>query len=70
MALLKERALIIFEEVVCNVELFKAIKAKIVTQMLPPHMYDCTCTVDNSLMFDGKEMPNGNKFRLDNTFTF
>ncbi|MGH9923178.1 MAG: hypothetical protein ACRD38_10535, partial [Nitrososphaerales archaeon] len=65
MGLLKERALIIFEEDVCNVELFKAIKAKIVTQMLPPHRYDCTFTVDNSLTFDGKEMLNGSKFKLD-----
>jgi hypothetical protein len=53
MALPKERALIIFEEDVRNVELFKAIKVKIVPQMLPPHRYDCTFTVDSSLMFDG-----------------
>jgi hypothetical protein len=65
MALLKERALIIFEGDVSDAELLRAIKAKIVTQMLPPHRYDCTFTVDNSLIFDGKEMLNGNKFRLD-----
>jgi hypothetical protein len=65
MALLKERALIIFEEDVRNAELLKVIKAKIVMQMLPPHRYDCTFTVDSSLVIDGKEMLNGSKFRLD-----
>ncbi len=61
---LKERALIIFEEDVRNAELFKTLKARIVIQMLPPHRYDCTFTFDESLIFDGKELLSGNKFRL------
>jgi hypothetical protein len=64
MPVLKERALIIFEEDVLDAELLKTIKAKIVTHMLPPYRYDCTLIIDKSLTFDGKEMLNGNKFRL------
>lgn len=60
----RERALIIFEEDVLNAELFKTLKARIVIQMLPPHRYDCTFTIDESLIFDGKELLSGNKFRL------
>jgi len=64
MPVLRERALIIFEEDVRNVELFRTLKARIVMQMLPPHRYDCTFTVNESLIFDGKELLSGNKFRL------
>jgi len=65
MPVLKERALIIFEEDVLDVELLKTLKAKIVTQMLPPHRYDCTFTINGSLTFDGKELLSGKKFRVD-----
>ncbi len=64
MPVLRERVLIIFEEDVRNMELFKTLKARIVMQMLPPHRYDCTFTIDESLIFDGKELLSGNKFRL------
>jgi len=65
MHVLRERALIIFDEDVRNAELLKTLKAKIVTQMLPPHRYDCTFTIDKSLIFDGKELLSGKKFRID-----
>jgi len=65
MSVLRERALIIFEEDVRDVELLKTLKAKIVTQMLPPHRYDCTFTINKPLIFDGRELLSGNKFRLD-----
>lgn len=65
MPVLRERALIIFEEDVRDVELLKNLKAKIVTQMLPPHRYDCSFIINESLTFDGKELLSGNKFRLD-----
>jgi len=65
MPVLKERALIIFQEDVQDAELFKTLKAKIVIQMLPPHRYDCIFTINESLIFDGKELLSGNRFRLD-----
>jgi len=65
MPVLKERTLIIFQEDVQDAELFKTLKAKIVIQMLPPHRYDCIFTINESLIFDGKELLSGNRFRLD-----
>lgn len=61
---LRERALVIFEEDVRNVELLKTLKAKMVIQMLPPHRYDGSLTFDESLIFEGKELLHGEKFRL------
>ncbi len=65
MPVLRERALIIFEADVRDAELLKTLKAKMVMQMLPPHRYDCSFIIDESLKFDGKELLSGNKFRLD-----
>ncbi len=65
MPLLRERALIIFEEDVRDGEVLRKLKARIVTQMLPPHRYDCTLTVEGSLVFDGRDLLDGNRFRLD-----
>ncbi|MEM2760360.1 MAG: hypothetical protein QXU32_05910 [Nitrososphaerales archaeon] len=65
MVILKERALVIFEEDVKDPEILKKLKAKIIVQMLPPHRYDGILTVENSLRFEGKELFNRGKFRFD-----
>jgi hypothetical protein len=65
MPVLKERALIIFEEDVKNVELLKKLRARVVVQMLPPHRYDGMLTMEQSLRFEGKELLTGEKIRLD-----
>ncbi|MFQ5970279.1 MAG: hypothetical protein ACE5J2_07295 [Nitrososphaerales archaeon] len=64
MPVLRERALLIFEEDLRNLELLKTLKAKMVTQMLPPHRYDGSLTFGQSLIFEGKELLRGEKFRL------
>ena len=65
MPVLKERALIIFEEDVKNAELLKKLKARMVIQMLPPHRYDGILSVEDSLKFEGKELLTGKNFRSD-----
>ncbi len=65
MSLLRERALVIFEEDVRSTELLKTLKARIVMQMLPTHRCDCVLNVNESLVFDGKELLSRNRFRLD-----
>ncbi|MEM0029940.1 MAG: hypothetical protein QW572_07320 [Candidatus Nitrosocaldus sp.] len=65
MPLLKERALLIFEEDVLNAEVLKALRARIVTQMLPPHRYDGIVIVDDEqLLFEGRDILNGDRLRL------
>lgn len=65
MPVLRERALIIFEDEVRDGELLKKLKARMILQMLPPHRYDGTVSVDDSIRFDGKELLSGKKFMLD-----
>jgi hypothetical protein len=65
MPVLKERALIIFEEDVENAELLKSLKARMVVQMLPPHRYDGLLSVDKSLKFEGKELLTGERMRFE-----
>ncbi|MEM0364804.1 MAG: hypothetical protein QXS25_04480 [Candidatus Nitrosocaldus sp.] len=66
MVMLKERALIIFEEDVLNTDLLKTLRARIVTQMLPPHRYDGMITIDDEgmILFEGKDLLNNGRFRL------
>ncbi|MCS6767989.1 MAG: hypothetical protein RMJ59_05615 [Candidatus Nitrosocaldus sp.] len=65
MPVLKERALLIFEDDVLDADRLKALRARIVTQMLPPHRYDGTITVDDEqILFEGRDLLDGNRFRL------
>lgn len=65
MVMLKERALIIFEEDVMDTDVLKRLRAMIVTQMLPPHRYDGTLTIDEGkILFDGKDLLSNERFRL------
>ncbi|MEO9365678.1 MULTISPECIES: hypothetical protein [Candidatus Nitrosocaldus] len=65
MVMLKERALMIFEEDVMNADVLKRLRAMIVTQMLPPHRYDGTLTIDEGrILFDGKDLISNERFRL------
>lgn len=65
MPLLKERALLIFEKDVLDAEVLKALRAKIVTQMLPPYRYDGVLIIEGEqLLFEGRDILNGNRFRL------
>ncbi len=62
--MLKERALLISEEDI-DAEMLKRLRAKIVTQMLPPHRYDGILVLnDDEIIFDGKDILDGNRFRL------
>jgi len=65
MTRLKERALIIFEDEVRDLEILKKLSARMVVQMLPPHRYDGIMTVDESLRFEGRELLTGEKFRFE-----
>ncbi len=65
MPLLKERALLIFEEDVIDVGVLKTLRARIVTQMLPPYRYDGMLTIDGELLlFDGRDILNGDRLWL------
>lgn len=65
MPLLKERALLIFGEDVLDADTLKALRARIVTQMLPPHRYDGTMIIDEGrILFDGKDLLDNSRFRL------
>ncbi len=62
--MLKERALLISEEDI-DAEMLKRLRAKIVTQMLPPHRYDGILVLnDDGIVFDGKDILDGSRFRL------
>lgn len=46
-------------------EMLKRLRAKIVTQMLPPHRYDGILVLnDDEIIFDGKDILDGSRFRL------
>jgi len=63
--MLKERALMISDDDVTNAEMLKRLRARIVTQMLPPHRYDGILTLnDKEITFDGRDLLDNNKFRL------
>lgn len=48
-----------------DAEMLKRLRAKIVTQMLPPHRYDGILVLnDDEIIFDGKDILDGNRFRL------
>jgi hypothetical protein len=63
--MLRERALMISDDDVTNVEMLKRLRARIVTQMLPPHRYDGILTLnDSEIAFDGRDLLDNNRFRL------
>jgi hypothetical protein len=63
--MLRERALMISDDDVTNVEMLKRLRARIVTQMLPPHRYDGILTLnDRAIAFDGRDLLDNNRFRL------
>lgn len=48
-----------------DAEMLKRLRAKIVTQMLPPHRYDGILVLnDDGIIFDGKDILDGSRFRL------
>ncbi len=63
--MLRERALMISDDDVTNVEMLKRLRARIVTQMLPPHRYDGILTLDDKeIAFDGRDILDNSRFRL------
>jgi len=55
----------ISDDDVTNAEMLKRLRARIVTQMLPPHRYDGILTLnDKEITFDGRDLLDNNKFRL------
>jgi len=55
----------ISDDDVTNAEMLKRLRARIVTQMLPPHRYDGILTLnDKEITFDGRDLLDNNRFRL------